>query len=49
LVAAFGLEVLRLIRVAIGPVPLGPLPKGQWRHLSRDKKAAVDAAIGRIS
>ena len=46
LMAAFGLEVLRLIRVAIGPVPLGTLPKGQWRHLSPEEKAAVDAALG---
>lgn len=31
---AFGIEVLRLVRVAIGPLVLGDLPKGKWRHLS---------------
>lgn len=31
---AFGLEVLRLVRVAIGPLQLGPLAKGQWRRLT---------------
>lgn len=34
LAAALGLEVLRLVRVAIGPLPLGALPKGRWRHLT---------------
>lgn len=32
--AAFDLEVLRLIRIAIGPLTLGELTKGQWRHLT---------------
>lgn len=31
---AAGFPVLRLLRVAIGPLVLGDLPKGQWRHLS---------------
>ena len=31
---AFNLPVLRLIRVAIGPLHLGDLAKGQWRQLS---------------
>lgn len=30
---ALDFEVLRLLRVAIGPLQLGDLPKGQWRHL----------------
>jgi 23S rRNA pseudouridine2605 synthase len=34
LLAAFGLEVLRLVRVAIGPLRLGDLPKGGYRHLT---------------
>jgi pseudouridine synthase len=33
LLAALGFEVLRLVRVAIGPLQLGELAKGQWRHL----------------
>ena len=32
--AAFDLDVLRLIRIAIGPLALGELTKGQWRHLT---------------
>jgi 23S rRNA pseudouridine2605 synthase len=30
-----GVEVLRLVRVAIGRLELGDLPKGSWRHLTR--------------
>lgn len=37
LLAAFGISVLRLVRVAIGTLPLGGLPKGQWRRLSEDE------------
>lgn len=33
LLAAFDVEVLRLVRVAIGPLQLGALAKGQWREL----------------
>ena len=36
LLAAFGLETLRLVRVAIGELPLGELPKGQWRVLDEE-------------
>jgi len=32
---ALGLRVLRLQRVAVGPVKLGELPPGKWRPLSR--------------
>lgn len=34
LLAAHGLGVLRLVRVAIGGVALGDLPKGAWRELT---------------
>ena len=34
LLSAFGIEVLRLVRVAIGPLRLGDLPKGKVRELS---------------
>ena len=37
LLAAFGMEVLRLVRVAIGPLLLGDLPKGAWRELTPDE------------
>lgn len=42
LLAALGFEVLRLIRVAIGPLTLGELPKGQWRRLDDDEVSALD-------
>ena len=41
LLAAFGIGVLRLVRVAIGPLALGTLPKGQWRELSAEEVAAL--------
>lgn len=41
LLAAFDIEVLRLIRVAIGGIALGDLAKGQWRLLSADEAAAL--------
>jgi len=37
LLAAHGIEVLRLLRVAIGSLVLGELPKGQWRHLTQEE------------
>jgi 23S rRNA pseudouridine2605 synthase len=40
-----GIEVLRLIRVAVGPLQLGPLPKGQFRAVSVDEKDSLDEAI----
>lgn len=33
LLAALGIDVLRLVRVAIGSLQLGALGKGEWRHL----------------
>jgi 23S rRNA pseudouridine2605 synthase len=33
LLAAFDIAVLRLVRVAVGELALGDLPKGQWRRL----------------
>jgi 23S rRNA pseudouridine2605 synthase len=41
LLAVLGHDVLRLIRVAIGPLPLGGLAKGQWRHLSANEVRAL--------
>lgn len=34
LLAAFDISVLRLVRVAVGPLLLGDLPKGKWRVLA---------------
>jgi 23S rRNA pseudouridine2605 synthase len=34
IIESLGMEVLRLIRIAIGGVVLGDLAKGRWRHLT---------------
>jgi 23S rRNA pseudouridine2605 synthase len=39
-----GVEVLRLVRVAIGPLQLGDLAKGEHRALSGDEKRMLDRA-----
>jgi 23S rRNA pseudouridine2605 synthase len=39
------IEVLRLVRVAVGPLVLGKLPKGACRALSSEEKRAVDRAM----
>ena len=43
LLGAFDIEVLRLVRVAIGRLALGDLAKGQWRVLGDADLAALDA------
>lgn len=40
-----GIEVLRLIRVAIGPLELGELKKGGTRALTANEKLALDVAM----
>jgi len=40
-----GAAVLRLVRVAIGPLKLGPLGKGAWRPLTAAEKRALDRAM----
>lgn len=42
---ALGIEVLRLVRVAIGPLQLGVLPKATIRELSKDEKLSLDRAM----
>jgi 23S rRNA pseudouridine2605 synthase len=42
---AMGVEVLRLIRVAIGPLQLGDLAKGEHRLLTGDEKRMLDGAM----
>lgn|SRR5665213_653651 len=41
----FGIEVLRLIRIALGPLKLGKLEKGKARILTRDEKEAIDRCV----
>ena len=42
MLSALELEVLRLVRVSIGPLQLGTLAKGVSRHLSAGEKNALD-------
>src|SRR6267142_5323617 len=39
------IEVLRLVRVAIGPLTLGELAKGKTRVIEKDEKQALDRAM----
>jgi 23S rRNA pseudouridine2605 synthase len=43
-----GIGVLRLVRVAIGPLLLGDLRKGAYRALGVQEKQALDKAINRL-
>jgi 23S rRNA pseudouridine2605 synthase len=45
MLAALGVEVLRLVRVAIGPLQLGKLAKGACRPLANEEKRLIDGAI----
>lgn len=47
MIAALGIEVLRLMRVGIGPLQLGDLGKGESRPLSKDEKRILDREMGR--
>jgi 23S rRNA pseudouridine2605 synthase len=40
-----GVEVLRLIRVAIGPLQLGNLAKGEHRPLTLEEKRMLDRTL----
>jgi 23S rRNA pseudouridine2605 synthase len=44
MLSELGIEVLRLLRVAIGSVELGNLPKGKTRPLTDEEKEALAAA-----
>jgi 23S rRNA pseudouridine2605 synthase len=41
LLAAFEVSVLRLVRVAIGPLSLGDLAKGRWRRLTEHEMRSL--------
>jgi 23S rRNA pseudouridine2605 synthase len=45
MMTACGVEVLRLIRVAIGPLTLGELAKGNSRFLTSEEKRRLDEAM----
>ena len=45
MLACVNLDVLRLVRVSIGPLQLGTLGKGQYRSLSSREKSALDQAM----
>ena len=38
MVEALGSKVLKLVRVAIGPIRIGELPIGKWRHLTPEER-----------
>jgi 23S rRNA pseudouridine2605 synthase len=44
MLAALNVEVIRLVRVAIGPLPLGKLAKGAFRALTADETRGLDRA-----
>jgi pseudouridine synthase len=44
--AAFGHPVQRLLRTHLGPLALGELPAGKWRHLTADEIEALQEAVG---
>ena len=46
---ALGIEVLRLVRVAIGDLKLDDLPKGAVRSLTPDEKQLLDRSLARHS
>ena len=41
-----GYEVRRLVRLQIGPIRLGSLASGQWRHLTPEEVRALQTAVG---
>ncbi len=47
LLESLGIGVLRLVRVRIGPLALGTLPKGETRQLSEKEKHALDEEMSR--
>lgn len=47
LLEALGVQVLRLVRVSIGPLELGNLKKGMVRLLTDEEKQLMDRALGK--
>jgi len=46
---SLGIEVLRLVRVAIGPLLLGDLAKGCYRPLAAEEKRILDDALRQVT
>jgi len=46
LLEALNFPVLRLLRIAIGPLQLGDLPRGAWRHLTPNELRELDRSAG---
>lgn len=44
---SLGIEVLRLVRVSIGPLALGELQRGETRPLTPQEKSLIDRALTR--
>ena len=42
MIEALGSKVLKLVRTAIGPIPIGGLPIGRWRRLTDDERRALE-------
>lgn len=47
MLSALQMEVLRLVRVSIGPLQLGTLSKGQYRSLTSEEERSLRSALGR--
>lgn len=47
--AHFGHKVLRLIRIAIGPIRLGKLSPGKWRDLTLQEVTELKKAVGMLN
>jgi 23S rRNA pseudouridine2605 synthase len=45
MIEAMGIEILRLMRTAIGPLQLGHLARGEHRSLTGDEKRMLDRAM----
>jgi len=45
MLAQLDIEVLRLVRLAVGPLTLGELPKGASRRLTGSEKEAIDSTM----
>lgn len=45
---ALGFNVKRLVRTQIGPIKLGSLPKGSYRHLTIEEVGKLKQAVNRV-